>query len=47
LIEQGAVEWVNAAQEKKKVTSFNESIDIAAGEAGLIRAGKVFLKIIS
>jgi tyrosyl-tRNA synthetase len=47
LIEQGAVEWVNAAQEKKKVASFNESIDIAAGEAGLIRAGKVFLKIIS
>jgi len=47
LIEQGAVEWVNAAQEKKKVASFNESIDIASGEAGLIRAGKVFLKIIS
>jgi tyrosyl-tRNA synthetase len=47
LIEQGAVEWVNAAQEKKKVVSFNEPIDIAAGEAGLIRAGKVFLKIIS
>ncbi|HTA77691.1 MAG TPA: tyrosine--tRNA ligase [bacterium] len=46
LIEQGAVEWVNAAQEKKKVASFNESIDIASGEAGLIRAGKVFLKII-
>jgi tyrosyl-tRNA synthetase len=47
LIEQGAVEWVNAAQEKKKVTSFNESIDIAPGVTGLIRAGKVFLKIIS
>jgi tyrosyl-tRNA synthetase len=47
LIEQGAVEWVNAAQEKRKVAAFNESIDIAAGEAGLIRAGKVFLKIIS
>jgi tyrosyl-tRNA synthetase len=47
LIEQGAVEWVNAAQEKKKVASFNEAIDIAAGEAGLIRAGKVFLKIVS
>lgn len=47
LIEQGAVEWVNAVQEKKKITSFNESIDIGAGEAGLIRAGKLFLKIIS
>jgi len=47
LIEQGAVEWVNGAQEKKKVASFNESIDIASGEIGLIRAGKVFLKIVS
>ncbi len=47
LIEQGAVEWVNAAQEKRKLESFNEPINIASGEAGLIRAGKVFLKIIS
>jgi tyrosyl-tRNA synthetase len=47
LIEQGAVDWVNAAQEKKRVASFNEAIDIATGEAGLIRAGKVFLKIVS
>lgn len=47
LIEQGAVEWVNGAQEKRKVASFSEAIDLAVGEAGLIRAGKVFLKIVS
>jgi tyrosyl-tRNA synthetase len=47
LIEQGAVEWVNGKQEKKKVSSFNELIEIAPGETGLIRSGKVFLKIIS
>ncbi len=47
LIEQGAVEWVNGRQEKKKVSSFNEVIEIVPGETGLIRSGKVFLKIIS
>jgi tyrosyl-tRNA synthetase len=47
LIEQGAVEWVDGAQQKKKLASFNELIDIAAGEAGLIRAGKIFLKIVT
>jgi hypothetical protein len=47
LIEQGAVEWVNGAQEKRKVASFSETIEVAPGEAGLIRAGKVFLKIVS
>jgi len=47
LIEQGAVEWVNAKQEKKKIASFNETIDIANGESGLIRSGKIFLKIIA
>ncbi len=45
LIEQGAVEWVNEKQEKKKVASFNEVIDVAPGETGLIRLGKVFLKV--
>lgn len=45
LIEQGAVEWVNGKQEKKKVSSFNEIIDVAPGETGLIRSGKVFLKV--
>ncbi len=47
LIEQGAVEWVNGKQEKKKVASFNEVIEISPGETGLIRSGKVFLKVIS
>jgi tyrosyl-tRNA synthetase len=47
LIEQGAVEWVDGAQQKKKLGSFNEAIEIAVGEAGLIRAGKIFLKIIA
>lgn len=47
LIDQGAVEWVNGRQEKKKLSSFNESIEIAAGEAGLIRSGKIFLKIVT
>ncbi|HEY5039181.1 MAG TPA: hypothetical protein VIJ93_08940, partial [bacterium] len=47
LIEQGAVEWVNAKQEKKKITSFNEMIEISKGETGLIRSGKVFLKILT
>ena len=46
LIEQGAVEWVNEAGAKKKVTSFNESVEIIPGNAGLIRAGKIFLKIV-
>lgn len=45
LIEQGAVEWVNGKQEKKKLSSFNEMIDVAPGETGLIRSGKVFLKV--
>jgi tyrosyl-tRNA synthetase len=47
LIEQGAVEWVNGQQEKKKIASFNESIELAAGETGLIRSGKIFLKIVT
>jgi tyrosyl-tRNA synthetase len=47
LIEQGAVEWVNGKQEKKKVSSFNELIEIVPGETGVIRSGKVFLKVIS
>jgi tyrosyl-tRNA synthetase len=46
LIEQGAVEWVNGRQEKKKIGSFNEVIEVSAGETGLIRSGKVFLKIL-
>ena len=41
LIEQGAVEWVNGHQEKKR-RSFNETIELAAGEHGLIRSGKIF-----
>ncbi|HJT23158.1 MAG TPA: tyrosine--tRNA ligase [bacterium] len=45
LIEQGAVEWVNGKQEKKKIVSFNEMIEIAPGETGLVRSGKVFLKV--
>jgi tyrosyl-tRNA synthetase len=45
LIEQGAVEWVNAKQEKKKIGSFNEVIEVGPSETGLIRAGKVFLKV--
>lgn len=47
LIEQGAVEWVNGKQEKRKISSFNELIDVVPGETGLIRSGKVFLKVIS
>lgn len=47
LIEQGAVEWVNGKQEKKKPASFNELIEISKGETGLIRSGKVFLKIVA
>lgn len=47
LIEQGAVEWVNGHQEKKKIASFNETIELAAGETGLIRSGKIFLKIVT
>ncbi len=47
LINQGAVEWVDARNEKKKIASFNETIQIAQGETGLIRSGKVFLKIIA
>lgn len=45
LIEQGAVEWVNGKQEKKKIASFNEIIPVGVGETGLIRSGKVFLKV--
>jgi len=44
LIEQGAVEWVNGRQEKRKIASFSEVIEIAPGETGLIRSGKNFLK---
>jgi tyrosyl-tRNA synthetase len=44
LIEQGAVEWVNGRQEKRKILSFSEVIEIAPGETGLIRSGKHFLK---
>lgn len=47
LIEQGAVEWVNAKQEKKKIASFNEPIEVVPGETGLIRSGKIFLKVTS
>jgi tyrosyl-tRNA synthetase len=47
LIEQGAVEWVNAKQEKRKIGSFNEVIEVATGETGLIRSGKIFLKVVS
>jgi tyrosyl-tRNA synthetase len=47
LIEQGAVEWVNGKQEKRKIASFSELIDVAPGESGLIRSGKIFLKIIT
>ena len=45
LIEQGAVEWVNGKGEKKKLASFNELIEVAKGETGLIRSGKIFFKI--
>ena len=47
LIDQGAVEWVNGKQEKRKITSFNELVEIADNEAGLIRSGKIFLKIVT
>ncbi len=47
LIEQGAVEWVNGKQEKRKIASFNELVEIADGETGLIRSGKIFLKIVT
>ena len=47
LIEQGAVEWVNAKQKKKKIASFNEPIEVVPGETGLIRSGKIFLKVTS
>ena len=45
LIEQGAVEWVSASQEKRKIGSFNEIIEVGPSQTGLIRAGKVFLKV--
>ncbi|HVM33527.1 MAG TPA: tyrosine--tRNA ligase [bacterium] len=47
LIEQGAVEWVDARQQKRKIASFADPIELAPGETGLIRSGKVFLKIIA
>jgi tyrosyl-tRNA synthetase len=47
LIEQGAVEWVDAHQQKRKIASFADAIELAPGETGLIRSGKVFLKIIA
>jgi len=47
LIEQGAVEWVDGKREKKKIASFNEMIGITPGETGLIRSGKVFLKVVA
>ncbi len=46
LIDQGAVEWVKGKQEKRKITAFNEVIEISPEETGLIRSGKVFLKIL-
>ena len=45
LIEQGAVEWVDARQQKRKIASFADAIELAPGETGLIRSGKVFLKV--
>ncbi|MGH7739923.1 MAG: tyrosine--tRNA ligase, partial [bacterium] len=45
LIEQGAVEWVDGRGQKRKIASFAETIELAGGETGLIRAGKIFLKI--
>jgi tyrosyl-tRNA synthetase len=47
LIEQGAVEWVDGKQQKKKIGSFNEAVEVAAGETGVIRSGKVFLKVVA
>jgi tyrosyl-tRNA synthetase len=47
LIEHGAVEWVNGRQEKRKIASFNELIEVSPGETSLIRSGKVFLKIVT
>ncbi len=47
LIEQGAVEWVDGHQQKRKIASFSDSIELAPGETGLIRSGKVFLKILA
>jgi hypothetical protein len=41
------MEWVNGKQEKRKITSFNELIELSEGEAGLIRSGKIFLKIVT
>lgn len=45
LIEQGAVEWVDGRGQKRKIASFAEAIELAGGDTGLIRSGKIFLKI--
>jgi len=47
LIEQGAVEWVNGKQEKRKIASFNEIVEVSLGETGLLRSGKVYLKVLA
>jgi tyrosyl-tRNA synthetase len=47
LIEQGAVEWVDKENKKRRISSFNETIEVKANETGIVRSGKVFLKIVS
>ena len=47
LIDQGAVEWVDKADKKRRISTFNEAIEIKANETGIVRSGKVFLKIVS
>ena len=44
LIEQGAVEWVDAHQQKRKIASFADPIELAAGESGSYSFGKSFLE---
>ena len=47
LIEQGAVEFVADNGQKIKIESFNETTLITANGRSIIRAGKIFLKIIA
>jgi tyrosyl-tRNA synthetase len=47
LIDQGAVEWVDKEDKKRRISAFNETIEVKANETGIVRSGKVFLKIVS
>jgi len=46
LIEQGAVQWGWGEIAPRKVSSFSEMLEVRAGQSGLLRCGKKFLKIV-